>query len=88
METGYLRNKQILALVTCKLINNNISFKFENNSIDVPTHFKLSFYNTEVRIVTNTYHKDFNFLNEVNDGFYSNKLNRRKLNAKIWRKRY
>lgn len=69
METGYLRNKQILALVTCKLINNNISFKFENNSIDVPTHFKLSFYNNEVRIITNTYHKDFNFLNEVNGGF-------------------
>ena len=69
METGYLRNKQILALVTYKLRSNNISFKFENNSIDVPIHFKLSFYNTEVRIVTNTYHKDFNFLNDVNDGF-------------------
>ena len=69
METGYLRNKQILALVTYKLMSNNISFKFGNNSIDVPTYFKLSFYNTEVRIVTNTYHKDFNFLNEVNEGF-------------------
>ena len=69
METCYLRNKQILAIITYKLMSNNISFKFENNSIDVPTHFKLSFYNTEVRIVTNTYHKDFNFLNDVNDGF-------------------
>ncbi len=69
METGYLRNKQILTLVIYKLVSNNISFKFENYKLDVMGHFKLSFFNTKVEIITNTYNKDFNFLNDVNDGF-------------------
>ena len=42
METGYLRNKQILAIVTYKLMSNNISFKFENYKLDVTGYFKLS----------------------------------------------
>ena len=69
METGYLRNKQILAIVTYKLMSNNISFKFENYKLDVTGYFKLSFFNNKVEIITNTYNKDFNFLNDVNDGF-------------------
>ena len=69
METGYLRNKQILAIVTYKLMSNNISFKFENYKLDATGHFKLSFFNTRVEIITNTYNKDFNFLNDVSDGF-------------------
>ena len=69
METGYIRNKQILALVTYKLMSNNISFKFENYKLDVTGHFKLSFFNNKVEIITNTYNKDFKFLNGVSDGF-------------------
>ena len=69
MEIGYLRNKQILAIITYKLMSNNISFKFENYKLEVTGHFKLSFFNNKVEIVTNTYNKDFNFLNDVNDGF-------------------
>ena len=69
METGYIRNKQILALVTYKLMSNNISFKFENYKLDVTGHFKLSFFNNKVEIITNTYNKDFKFLNDVSDGF-------------------
>ena len=69
METGYIRNKQILALVTYKLMSNNISFKFENYKLDVTGHFKLSFFNNKVEIITNTYNKDFKFLNGISDGF-------------------
>lgn len=69
METCYLRNKQILAIITYKLMSNNISFNFENYKLDVTGHFKLSFFNTKVEIITNTYNKDFNFLNDVSDGF-------------------
>ena len=70
MKTGYLRNKQILTLVIYKLVSNNISFKFENYKLDVTRHFKLRFFNNkEVIILTNTYNKDFNFLNDVSDGF-------------------
>ena len=69
METGYLRNKQILAIVTYKLMSNNISFKFENYKLDVTGYFKLSFFNNKVEIITNTYNKDFKFLNGVSDGF-------------------
>ena len=69
METGYLRNKQILAIVTYKLMSNNISFKFENYKLEVNNYFKLTFYNARVEIITNTYNKDFSFSNDVSDGF-------------------
>ena len=69
METGYLRNRQILAIITYKLMSNNISFKFENYKLDVTGYFKLSFFNNKVEIITNTYNKDFKFLNDVSDGF-------------------
>ena len=68
METGYLRNRQILAIITYKLMSNNISFKFENYKLDVTGYFKLSFFNNKVEIITNTYNKDFKFLNDISDG--------------------
>ena len=64
------RKKEILKVVSIKLIDNKISFNYSNNMINAEDYFKLTIYSKgEVEIITNTYNKDFNFLNDVSDGF-------------------
>lgn len=59
------RKKEILKIVSIKLIDNKISFNYNNNSISAQDYFKLTLYsNNEIEIITNNYNKDFKFLSD------------------------
>ena len=56
------RKKEILKLVSIKLIDNKISFNYSNNMINAQEYFKLTIYSKgEIEIITNNYNKDFKF---------------------------
>lgn len=64
------RKREILNIVSFKLIANNISFTYSNKVIDVKGYFKLTICsNNIVEIITNNYNKDFKFLSDVSDAF-------------------
>lgn len=64
------RKKDILKIISIKLIDNKISFNYSNNLINVPEYFKLTIYSTgKIEIITNNYNKDFKFLSDVSDAF-------------------
>lgn len=53
---------RILKIVSIKLIDNNISFKYINNTINAEDYFNLSINsNKEIEIITKSYNKDFIF---------------------------
>ena len=56
------RKKEILKVVSIKLIDNKISFNYSNNMINAQEYFKLTIYSKgEIEIITNNYNKDFKF---------------------------
>ena len=59
------RKKEILKIVSIKLIDNNISFNYSNNTINAEDYFKLTIYSKgEIEIITKSYNKDFKFLSD------------------------
>ena len=59
------RKKEILKVVSIKLIDNNISFNFSNNEINAQEYFNLIINsNNEIEIITKSYNKDFKFLSD------------------------
>ena len=64
------RKKEILKVVSIKLIDNNVSFNYSNNKINAEDYFKLTIYSKgEIEIITNNYNKDFKILSDVSDAF-------------------
>ena len=64
------RKKEILKIVSIKLIDNNISFNYSNNKVNAEEYFKLTIYSKgEIEIITNNYNRDFKFLSDVSDAF-------------------
>ena len=56
------RKKEILKIVSIKLIDNKISFNYSNNEINVPDYFNLTINSkNEIEIITKSYNKDFIF---------------------------
>ena len=59
------RKKEILKIVSIKLIDNKISFNYSNNEINVPDYFNLTINSkNEIEIITTNYNKDFKFLSD------------------------
>lgn len=59
------RKKEILKVITIKLIDNKISFNYSNNTINAKDYFNLTINsNNEIEIITNNYNKDFKFLSD------------------------
>ena len=59
------RKKEILKVISIKLIDNKISFSYSNNEINVPDYFKLNINSkNEIEIITKSYNKDFKFLSD------------------------
>ena len=59
------RKKEILKIVSIKLIDNNISFNYSNNVINAEEYFNLIINSkNEVEIITKSYNKDFKFLSD------------------------
>ena len=59
------RKKEILKIVSIKLIDNKISFNYSNNTINAEEYFKLTIYSKgEIEIITKNYNKDFKFLSD------------------------
>ena len=59
------RKKEILKIVSIKLIDNKISFNYSNNTINVEEYFNLTIYSKgEIVIITKSYNKDFKFLSD------------------------
>ena len=64
------RKKEILKIVSIKLIDNKISFNYSNNTINAEDYFKLTIYSKgEIEIITNKYKKDFKFLSDVSNTY-------------------
>lgn len=64
------RKKEVFKIVTSKLIDNNLSFNYKDNFLNVDDYFKICIYsNNEIEIITNNYRKDFKFLSNVSDAF-------------------
>ena len=56
------RKKEILKVVSIKLIDTNISFNYSNNTINAEDYFKLNINSkNEIEIITKNYNKDFIF---------------------------
>ena len=56
------RKKEILKVVSIKLIDNKISFNYSNNTINAEEYFNLTIkLNNEIEIITKSYNKDFIF---------------------------
>ena len=71
------RKKHILKMIILKLIDDNISFKYINNSINAEDYFKLTIYSkSEIEIITNNYNKDFKFSGDVSDAFILDVINK------------
>ena len=59
------RKKEILKIVSIKLIDNKISFNYSNNEINAQEYFNLTINSkNEIEIVTKNYNKDFKFLSD------------------------
>ena len=59
------RKKEILKIVSIKLIDNKISFNYSNNTINAEEYFKLNINSkNEIEIITKSYNKDFKFLSD------------------------
>lgn len=71
------RKKEILKVVSIKLIDNKISFNYSNNVINAKDYFKLTIYsNGEIEIITNKYNKDFKFLSDISDTYILNVIDK------------
>ena len=56
------RKKEILKVVSIKLIDSKISFNYSNNEINAQDYFNLTINSkNEIEIITTNYNKDFIF---------------------------
>ena len=71
------RKKEILKVVSIKLIDNNISFNYSNNEINVPDYFNLIINSkNEIEIITNNYSRDFKFSSDNTVEYLLNVIDR------------